>query len=292
MWSNSLSLAATTLLCLCFAPTTSAAATRNSSWKVYHSFNGGQLFSLRGTIDWSITENDETSPVEVSMTNDNGDLSAANLQAMIESGWYQVKLVNSNSKSSKDYVLSTVPACQVIRSNFRDEWNLVISPFDNKVLSLDYTPLVSPLAPKTCDDFEMPESAPKFESKLQLATETPGMVLKSILPTTKPPPGLTFLKRTANTKGSAGNAGAGGGASPDPEEDPQQQSFLRRYWYIIAPLFLMNLFGAPAEEQRKAVEGAAAGGSEAGSAPAAGSTGGSAPAGAGTPAKGRRGKRG
>jgi hypothetical protein len=65
--------------------------------------------------------------------------------------------------------------------------------------------LVSPLAPKSCDEYpSLDENVTmSFQSNTSVKLDTPGMSLKPILTPSKPPPGLTILKRhggIANSK--------------------------------------------------------------------------------------------
>ena len=179
----------------------------NPSWTVYHSWNGGKDYSRRGTLQW----NGE----ELEVEND-ADLTKADMEAMLQSGWYHVKIDTVGG----EYVLATVPACNVRRANFRDEFSVLLPRAGDPqaLLSLAYTPLVSPLAPKSCADLEISETS-KWNSRAQVSLETPGMSIQSVLPNTKPPPGLTFLKnpnamhhkKAAAAKGP--NAGTGAAAA-------------------------------------------------------------------------------
>ena len=59
----------------------------------------------------------------------------------------------------------------------------------------------------------------KFHYKVSIKMDTPGMVLKPILPLIKYFLGLAFLKQTGTSAGPSGNAGGGklneeGGAEP------------------------------------------------------------------------------
>lgn len=77
------------------------------------------------------------------------------------------------------------------------------------------------------------------------------MTLRTVLPPmTKPPPGLKFFAKV-NPHGP----GSPGGAEPEPLTGPG--GFFKRYWYIILPIMLMNIFGQapPAEEGGDQVEG-------------------------------------
>jgi len=258
------------------------------SWTVYHSWNADQEFSRRGELKWS----EEEGALQITNDEDGLLLTQENVQSMLEYGWYHVKIQNPNDD---DYVLSTVPACNVRRANFKDEFQVTLPRTqESQITSLAYLPLVSPLAPQSCDGMAQVNDA-TFTSKVSHTLDTPGAILKAVLPATKPPPGMTFishpnLKKNAAGGGASGKKGADGGI-PDPDQEPPQ-SFLRRYWYIILPLMIVYLMGGATEQPQEPGQG---GGGQ-GSRPAAGGRGSAAPASASASAdaggaRKRRGKR-
>ena len=72
------------------------------------------------------------------------------------------------------------------------------------------------------------------------------MVLKTVLPHTKPPPGFAFLPNPNQKK-----------ADPRMEEDPitGPTSFLKRYWYILLPLLIANVFATDPPPQSSSKQG-------------------------------------
>ena len=187
----------------------------------------------------------------------------------------------------------------------RDEISLTFGR-QGRVLSLSYMPLVSPLAPKTCDDQDMLPSPQQFafQSRISYETAVPGMTLRAVLPTYQPPPGLKYIsssgkvaasattdnpKDSSNKKSDKGFGQAEGDEKPEEQFDASPFGFLKRYWYIIVPMMLMNMFGGepPADGQQQQQQGQqqpqeGGGGAQQGKAAAA-----SAPASGGK----RRGKR-
>jgi hypothetical protein len=114
--------------------------TLQKSWTLLHSFGDAtatatatatSVFTKRGTIRLSIDENAagaSTDPAKaVTMEIENEvEFSPADVQAMLEHGWYQLKIVpedddNKDSKQSSKVpaVRTSVPACQLRRANFR-----------------------------------------------------------------------------------------------------------------------------------------------------------------------------
>jgi hypothetical protein len=269
----------------------SEATAASEEWTIFHSFGGD--FTRRGVLQWN---DEEESSLEVH--NDEESLSPENIQAMLDYGWYHVKIETADN----DYVLATVPACHLRRANFKDDFQITLprnGSSERQITSLSYTPLVSPLAPKSCDDYDddaLFRKEAKLLSKARVELDTPGMPLKAVLPHTKPPPGLAFIANPntvkLNAKGSAGGGAgtAGGAGGPIPgEEAPKggMEGFLRKYWYVLLPLFLANFMGGGGEAPKAEGEGGGASAGDA-AAPAA-----AIAASGGSPSKkGRRGKKG
>lgn len=287
------------LLLLGLVVSTTHAATLEKSWTLYHSVNGGQDFSKRASVVLSVDPETDGS-VDLSITNDNSTLNQETFNAVrAEGSMYQLKLVEGDGESD-DFILSSVPGCQLLRANFREELVISLGP-KASAISLTYIPLVSPLAPKSCSDPFWDERAKNnnlqeqgWDSRISWETATPGMALRAVMPSYRPPVGLKWLPRLGTNgklyqaKGPPGSGdekgkgGAGGGG--DPEVDATPMGFMRRYWYIIVPLMLMNLMGGepPAPEGQQQAGAAAAGGAAAAAGAAA----------AGAAPKQRRGKRG
>eukprot|EP00586_Coscinodiscus_wailesii_P014329 CAMPEP_0172511294 /NCGR_PEP_ID=MMETSP1066-20121228/235247_1 /TAXON_ID=671091 /ORGANISM="Coscinodiscus wailesii, Strain CCMP2513" /LENGTH=201 /DNA_ID=CAMNT_0013290605 /DNA_START=384 /DNA_END=989 /DNA_ORIENTATION=+ len=189
--------------------------------------------------------------------------------------------------------ITSVPACSLLRAHFREEISLTIGS-SGELLSVILTPLISPLAPKTCDvdlttdDGEGDATRPAlFETSASFVTSTPSMTLPVILPTMKPPPGLRFFDvKKSRIEGVEG-------------DERLNQSFLRKYWYIFLPMLIMSLLGGAEEEQqvrRGVPPSASAGAGGGGGGASAGPVGAGSAAVAGVAVAGgapkRRGKRG
>jgi hypothetical protein len=242
--------------CACAALPVAAAASKSVSWSIYHSWNPQQNFVKRGSITWNMddVEDKETSSI-LEVVNDQ-ELTAQDVNDMLEYGWYHVKLVPDANPD--DFVLGTVPSCHVRRANFKDVFDITLprSGDESHILSFAYTPLVSPLAPKSCDDYDALEAdaTKAFQSKTQVKLDTPGLPLKPILSASKPPPGLTFMKRPRDASTSSKTTGKDDEpAYEDPEPKPEPPSglfgFFQRYWYMILPMVVMQFLTQPPEEQ-------------------------------------------
>jgi len=190
---------------------------------------------------------------------------------------YSVRVVDE--QGSGGMAMASVPGCDVRRANFREEISLTLG-HTGDILSISYTPLVSPLAP-ACRSLSALSSAEnastdlKFTTTVNYETATSGMSVPLVLPQTRPPPGLQFYPR----KDGSGQGGKTGIPGVD-EDKPQNKSFLMRYWYIILPAAFLVLTGGVEEEppqqggaqqQSAAGRAAVAGGAAAGGIPAAAS---------------------
>jgi len=133
------------------------------------------------------------------------------------------------------------------------------------------------------------------------------MTIPAILPKTKPPPGLKWIRRigTQGGTGTTAQSTRSGEAPPFGDEEggkaKENQSFIRKYWYIILPLAISTFFSS---EEPAAAKGGGGGRGAGGDVGAAGGAvamagavaGGGAVAaavsGGGDAARGKRGKRG
>ena len=207
---------------------------------------------------------------------------------------------------------TTTTTTHIIVCNCSEEIVLTLGP-KASAISVTYIPLVSPLAPKSCDHEVYDNKLANgnylpdgWDSRISWETATPGMTLKPVLPQYRPPPGLKWLPRLgANGKlyQAQGPPGTGGGEGGDKNQQEQQpvdsspMGFIRRYWYLLLPLFLSNFIGGepppPAEgQQPQGGEGGAAQVGGAGAPAQGGAAPSASPGGGGGGAKQRRGKRG
>lgn len=226
------------------------------SWTIYHSWNPNQEFVRRGSLTWGPKEDDPSKKVfQIINDDESSKLNSKDIKDMLEYGWYHVKI---QGQAEDTFVFQTVPACNLRRANFKDQFDITLprSSTGNKqdpVTSFAYTPLVSPLAPKTCgeyDDDKSDDETKSFSSRVSVQLDTPAMSLKTVLPQNKPPPGIAFIKQPV---GGGGAQPGGGGESHDGGELPQDlpspspMTFFSKYWYIILPILILQFLQAPEE---------------------------------------------
>ena len=228
-----------------------AGADGGLSWTIYHSWNQEQEFSRRGQLVWGPT--DDSDEFEFQLINDEATtMQPDDVRAMLEYGWYHVKIEQSDSDSKS--IFQTVPACNLRRANFKDQFEVTFPRSSvgntNPLTSFSYTPLVSPLAPKTCDEYEADDSSKSFSSRVSVQMDTPAMTIKPILHQAKPPPGIKFAKNSqpsgSGATGSTGEPDEDG--NPPPQAAPSPFGFFSKYWYIILPLTIMQMITVPEEE--------------------------------------------
>ena len=235
-----------------FVVPTAASKDGGLSWTIYHSWNQNQDFVRRGQLVWGPSEEDEKFEFQIVNDDDASTFQPKDVREMLDYGWYHVKIQGSEGS----FVFQTVPACNLRRANFKDQFEITFprSSLGNKqdvLTSFAYTPLVSPLAPKTCDEYLEDDSEKSFSSRVSVQMDTPAMTLKAVLPQSKPPPGIKFVQQP-NQSGSTGSAGGSDeDGNPIPNATPTPFGFLSKYWYIILPMMLMQLITAPAEEEGK-----------------------------------------
>jgi hypothetical protein len=246
-------------------------------------------WQVRGIIHLTATE--EADVIEMRNSSEVPESLVRDIQTRDGRGgktWYQLKLEGTEGDTAT-MILTSVPACHVVRAQFRDELLVHLQPLSGHALSLTYMPLISPWAPPSCADVVVNTTAPlSWDTKLTWDTAVPGMIVGQpplVDPITKlavggggkvkAPPGILWSPGGIPKKtNGAGEEDTNGNDKADPF------AFLKRYWYIILPLLLMNVVAAGPPQETPASGGAAATTSPA-AAPAAGGA-----------ARQRRGKKG
>jgi len=250
------------------------------SWTIYHSWAPNQEFIRRGSLVWgtktsSDDADDEKKEFQIINDDASASLTPKDIRDMLDYGRYHVTIQGDNSNSDENFVFQTVPACNLRRANFKDQFEITLprsslGEKQDRMTSFAYTPLVSPLAPKTCGDYDdsddsgdAAENTRSFSSRVSVLLDTPAMTLKNVLPASKPPPGIAFVKRPKQPGQQGGGNGEDEG-DDSPPAFPGPFSFLSKYWYIILPMLILQLITvpeAPAEEgQQQGQQGGNQGG--------------------------------
>ena len=264
------------------------------SYHVYHKLGNESNMTSRGTIKIAPADAD-VGLVATFHPDDSAQLDTASFDAMVDSGaLYTVVVLEEGGEKassvssyppSKDthHVSASVPGCSIRRSNLREEIGLSISP-TGKLLGVSYRPIISPLAPKTCQQIkplsEKPEAifgrrgegeggdnigSMPFKTTVYFDSHKPMMAIPTVLPHTRPPPGLKWYRRNSkNNPSPLGGSGAkredGGIPGVDDEQTGYKSTWLYKYWYILVPMAVVGLFGGGGDEEEQTAQsgGAAA----------------------------------
>ena len=189
----------------------SAADTIGKTYHVYHKLGNNDEMKPRGFIQIAP---DKDSVLVATFHPDKSDqLDTTAFDKMVESNALYTVIVleeGDNKKPSKSntvqkYVSASVPGCSLRRANLREEISLSVNP-TCKLLSVSYRPLISPLAPKSCQ--QLPALADKpsaifsrdtneenmpFKTTVSFDSHNPMMAIPTILPNSRPPPGKSAL---------------------------------------------------------------------------------------------------
>jgi len=150
---------------------------------------------------------------------------------------YRIRIRSKVQDKSKEatpvYVSAAVPACDLQKGGFKEEINLHME-LDNSIVGVVYSSSRAPSAiARACDPEKVPKDL-KFQSRMKVLDMAVSQSVPVIVTGPKPP----HLKSV--------NFGEG-----DTEKTVVQQSFLRKYWYIILPLAVMLLTGGGGADDGK-----------------------------------------
>mmetsp|Transcript_62501 Transcript_62501/g.73101 ORF Transcript_62501/g.73101 Transcript_62501/m.73101 type:complete len:288 (+) Transcript_62501:133-996(+) len=215
------------------------------TYTLQHSFSADDVFTDRGKLILSLDNDSITSQLETP----SDCLTSTSLKFSSKPPrHYKLKVIDDTTQTSS---VTSVPFCNVIRSNFREEVNLVVG-VDGSLISVGYTPLVSPLA-RSCDTMlESLGEEISFTSKVVLESAVSAMSVPFVLPVVRPPPGLTFFPRDRQAPPGKSDSGGIGEAL----QEEVGKSFIMKYWYIIAPVLLLQIFGGMSAPEEGAAPGA------------------------------------
>ena len=179
------------------------------------------------------------------------------MSLLTQNSFYRIRI-----KSDSDmHVMAAIRACDLVKSGFKEELKIMVGSSTPVVtsgennsselskpfpLSIDYRTPASQFK-KDCTKEAAKYAALdviKFQSAATIVRSMPGQAIPLVPSEGRPPPGLPpALMRTVPE-------GEGGKANPQ-----QNQSFMRKYWYIILPLMLMLMTGGAPPEEGQAASG-------------------------------------
>jgi len=234
------------------APGTASATSRADELELQHAFGAG-AWGPRGKLTLSVDM--EQKKISLKFDSPTYEFGAEELAAFKEQvgndGFYRVRLRSSSEEEG--WMVASIPACSLVASRFRENFRFHIDK-NGSLLGLDYLPQVNT---KDCSTADL--------GAVKLLSKASASLPQDALSIPKNTVALTGAGQVTAAKiASATAAAANGEAPPADEEEGEkepEQSYIRKYWYILLPVALMIMSG-PAEEAAPA--GAAPAGAKGG----------------------------
>mmetsp|Transcript_16129 Transcript_16129/g.21332 ORF Transcript_16129/g.21332 Transcript_16129/m.21332 type:complete len:268 (-) Transcript_16129:362-1165(-) len=158
----------------------------------------------------------------------------AQMKELIDNeGFYRIQLHSNPSDPNSPIIMAAINACDLHKANFREEITLHLDR-DQNVIGMTYSAPSSLLA-KSCHNKPLPEVI-ELESAITIAEASSGQSVPLQATTETPPPGLSQLNKFQMKKDGEGS---------------QNQSFLRKYWYIVVPLLILFMSGGGGDQPQQ-----------------------------------------
>lgn len=215
-----------------------------TSYIIEHSLTADEQFSQRGVLEVQTNTMTRQRSVRVSPASVQplASVEMTALQQLVATnGLYRIRVRSSATNESAPFVMSALRICELVESSFKDDLKLLLDA-EGSLISVEYRApksVTSQLGMKRdCHGEGAIPATVKFMSRASLVPSTPAQQIPlQPPPILKPPPGMQAV-----------SAGPGGKPVPGQEGQQPQQSFLRKYWYIILPIAVMMLRGEPPAE--------------------------------------------
>jgi hypothetical protein len=216
----------------------------SSAFAVEHSLGPDGSFVHRNSLKFSVGSDFSANVTRVPSDKPMfGEEEIENLKKLLAAdGIYRIRVHSIPGDDTSPYVTSAIPACDLQKTGFKEELIFHLSVGDN-VVGMSYSSAKtghSAIA-RACNPTKVPSNL-KIQTRYTVAEQGQGQTVPLIITGPKPP---TLAHVNFND-------------GVDTAKPPAaEQSFLRKYWYVILPLVALTLGGggAPAEEGK---EGAAA----------------------------------
>ncbi|KAG2178250.1 hypothetical protein INT43_003503 [Umbelopsis isabellina] len=199
-------------ICAVFADEANA-VTEKPRLLVYHKLTAKGDYIKRGEISYA-TEHGEPKYTHTNSDNIELDISTPN-------SLYQIKVVEDGSKNT---ILSSIKACQLAASDFKDQFNVHVDEKGNFV-HIDYYSQVS-------DCFE---GAPSQSSEINSTVTV-------IHPDRPVRPLLAKLSSFGQKSQPAAD-----GKEAEADVEPEEKTFFQKYWYILLAIAIMFVTSAGQE---------------------------------------------
>lgn len=228
---------------------------------VQHAF-GSAPWQDRGSLLMSSDGTRKTVSLKFSqVTYEFNDVEREAFDGLLSSdGYYRVRV---QTDPDRPWTTTSIPACLLAASNYNEVFRF---HFDKSgaLATIDYTPMGQASA-CTPESFAGRPVKLKSRAKASLPSDAyaPGAWGPKQAVPLQGAPGSpeTAAAQGASSQGQSSQSGAGSGRGEAGEEGAEQeQSFLRKYWYILLPIGLMSLFGpAPPQDGQNPAAGGAGG---------------------------------
>ncbi|CAM0139070.1 hypothetical protein VKS41_003620 [Umbelopsis sp. WA50703] len=191
----------------------SKAVTEKPKLLVYHKLTAKGDYIKRGEISYA---REHGEPKYTHTNSENFELDTSSPTSL-----YQIKVVQDGSK---DTILSSIKACQLAASGFKDQFNVHVDEKDN-FAHIDYYSAVS-----DC-----------FEGAPTQATEINSTV-KVFRPDRPVRPALAKLSSFSQKSQPAPD-----GKEAEADVEPEEKTFFQKYWYILLGIAVMFVTSAGQE---------------------------------------------
>ncbi|KAL3656301.1 hypothetical protein V7S43_018873 [Phytophthora oleae] len=219
-------------------------------FELEHQLAVGAPFTFRGVVEIVVSASTPKPKVSFSSLPTLSNDDVEQLETLLQQDrHYTIRAKADPADPDSPYVMTSVPMCMQAAMRLREDLAFHLSD-SGKLVAIEY--LTPSLAEDACQEY-------KTSSLKGLHLGPFGSVLKA--QTGPSPPKNIVVKRDRAPQGVKPVKSEDGNDEPEEEN----QSFLRKYWYIILPIVVMSLFGG---------DGGAAPAGGAGGAPAAPAAGG------------------
>jgi len=241
------------ILCLCCVLTNIQAATAGeapviiSSETIHleHSFGDGKFYS-RGKFLINVAADGKRTVTDVDKAGIYEGEVESFKKLITNKGLYQVRMKDSEKES--EYLYISMPVCALQASGFKEDILLHLTEKGQVVGAAYQSPVIG--LPRACDA-SLVKVPTMFLTRIKIGEPQESMMIP--LQVTAPKPPTLGNVNIASTDPVSGKPIPGSG-----EPAPQQQSFIRKYWYIALAIMLYTMLGSEAP-----TKGAGAGGNAA-----------------------------
>lgn len=213
------------MLAFCVFAVLARSVSGSGSFLLEHSLDGGNTFRPRTSFQHSSGDITITPRAEDSVMKEEIEAFKALLAS---NDLYMLKIHSQGDNSSSVAVRSAIPACELQKSNFKEDIALHFDRVGN-IVGMHYTSPVVALS-RHCNPKKIAnDMGINFQTKIHVVEPVTAQVIPAKEKGPRPP---TLANVKLNVDDVAENS--------KPEAN---QSFLRKYWYIVLPMVLFTLFG-------------------------------------------------